>query len=531
MPGMPRRRRRAVDVLVVAGLMTGLATGVAGCTGSGGGSRGERVVVDRHLSVEVVRDDGSPVRWAWLEITAADGRQLFAGNADDGTFTRALPPGAYLLRAFDGAAAFPPRTVDVSVDRDVRLVPDGAGENLHVDVRYANGTPVRFAWIEVYDSDGRAVFGGNAARGSFDLAVAPGEHRVRAFAGARILGDRGVDLSAVADHALRFVAAADPGDDYVHAEGTTLAVDGQPFVARGLDVYNANSRGSCWTDLADHDGFESSLRSIGSSANTVRAWFFQEMAQSGGQRDWSVFDRTFALARRYGVRLVATMENEWADCNSAGEKSTSWYRDGYRHAQGSQLVAYRDWVKEFARRYEGETQLLALQLMNEASDASGAACPDDAAAVLQAWAADMVTAVKSDAGDRRHLLSVGTVGGSPASCGTRGDEWKALHAVRGIDLCEYHDYQGVTALPATVQAHIAECGALGKPVLAGELGVADDDPLRVAHARAKLDAQLSAGAAGLIVWKWAAGGVRAPDGDAAYNVVPGDPLLTLLSRY
>jgi mannan endo-1,4-beta-mannosidase len=522
---MPRRDRYAVHALVAAGL----ALGVAGCSASP--PLREVVTVDRHLSVEVVQEDGAPVRWAWLEISRADGHPLFAGHAEDGTFTRALPAGSYLLRAFDGAAALAPRTVDVAVDRDVRLGHGGAPENLHVDVRYADGSPVAFAWIEVYDADGRAVFGGNAPRGAFDLAVAPGEHRVRAFDGARIVGDRGVELSTVADHAVGFVVPADPGDDYVHARGAALAVDGQPFVVRGLDVYNANSRGSCWTDLVDHDGFEGSLRSIGSSANTVRAWFFQEMAQSGDRRDWSVFDRTFAQARRYGVRVVATLENEWADCNSAGEKSSAWYRDGYRHPQGRQLVPYRDWVKEFARRYADESQLLALQLMNEASDANGAACPDDAAVVLQTWAADMVSAVKGDAGDRRHLLSVGTVGGSPASCGTRGEEWKALYAVPGIDLCEYHDYQGVTALPAIVQAHITECTALGKPILAGELGVADDDPLRLDHARAKIDAQLAAGAAGVLVWKWAAFGARAPDGDAAYNVVPGDALLTLLSRY
>ena len=413
----------------------------------------------------------------------------------------------------------------------MRVGETSGATNLHVDVRYADSTPIPFAWLDLYDADGRSVYAGHAQRGSFDLAVAPGEYRLRAFDGRRILGDRELTVAAAADHALRLVESAPPGDDFVHARGTALSVAGQPFVIRGLDVYNANSRGSCWTDLVDHDGFETSLRAIGSSANTVRAWFFQEMAQTGDRRDWTVFDRTFALARRYGVRVVATLENEWADCNTAGEKTTAWYRDGYRHAQGRQLVAYRDWVKEFAHRYGDESQLLAVQLMNEASDASGPLCPDDAAAVLQTWAADMVSAVKTDAGDTRHLLSVGTVGGSPASCGTRGDEWKALHAVAGVDLCEYHDYASETALPPIVAAHVAECTALGKPIFAGELGVADDDPERVAHARAKLDAQLAAGVAGLIWWKWAASGVRAADGDAAYNIVPGDALLTLLSGY
>jgi hypothetical protein len=521
----------ALPVATVLAVVSATCAACGGVAADEGITPGEAAVVDRHLSVEVVHGDGTPVSWAWLEVTAASGKQVFSGHSADGTFTRALSGGAYTLQAFDGAAAFPPRTVDVSVDRDVRVAEGALGTNLHVDVHYADGTPLPFAWLDVYDANGSSVYDGNAQRGSFDLAVAPGEYRVRAFDGRRMLGDRGVSIVAAADHALRFVEPAAPGDDFVHARGTALVVDGQPFVVRGLDVYNANSRGTCWTDLVRQDGLETSLRAIGKSANTLRAWFFQDMAQTHDQRDWTIFDRTFALARQYGVRVVATLENEWADCNSAGEKNTAWYRDGYRHAQGRQLVAYRDWVKEFTERYADEPQLLALQLMNEASDATGSACPDDAATVLQSWAADMVTAVKGDAGDKRHLLSVGTVGGSPASCGTRGDEWKALHAVAGVDLCEYHDYQGDTALPEAVETHIAECAALGKPIFAGELGVADDDTRRLDHARAKIDAQLAAGAAGIVWWKWAASGQRASDGAASYNVVPGDALLTVLSQY
>ncbi len=183
MPGMPRRRRHAVDVLVVAVLMTALALG--GCRLHGQrGRKPERAGGRRPPSL----GRGGPRRRLAGSLGLARDhrrrrRQLFAGNAADGTFTRALAgwrvPAARLRRRRRFPAAHRGRVGRPRRARRRRA----SATNLHVDVRYADGTPLPFAWIEVYDADGRAVFDGNAPRGSFDLAVAPGEHRVRAFDG------------------------------------------------------------------------------------------------------------------------------------------------------------------------------------------------------------------------------------------------------------------------------------------------------------------------------------------------------------
>ena len=65
----------------------------------------------------------------------------------------------------------------------------------------------------------------------------------------------------------------------------------------------------------------------------IRGWFFQSLALrslagSGTVIDWSIFDDTLARARAAGVRIVATLTDQWGACESTPEtpKSPSWYR-------------------------------------------------------------------------------------------------------------------------------------------------------------------------------------------------------------
>ncbi len=514
-----------------------LITAALGCGAHGqddASAQSAAVTVDRHLAVAIVHADGSSVPWAWLEITTADGTSVAQGNSPNGTFALALPAASYQLHAFDGSLTLPEQGVDLSIDRDVRVAEGSTATNLHLDVRYADDTPIPWAWVTVTNAGGGQVYNGNAPHGQFDLTVGSGSFTVAAWEGSNALAPQTVSFAAASDdHALAFVESASPGDDFVRANGTALQLNGQPYVFRGVDFYNANSKNTCGGDVVDGTVLDTSLQQIGSGANAMRAWFFQDMAQTNGARDWSNFDHTITLAKSYGVRVVATLENEWAACSSPGEKDEAWFSSGYKTPQGTQLVAYRDWVKEFTARYENEPTILAIQLINEAADANddGADCPVGADTVLQAWASDMITAVKTEVGDKRHLLSVGTIGGSSMSCGTQGDQWKALHALPGVDICEYHDYEGTTALPAILAQHISECQALGKPIFAGEMGVDDSDANRTADASGKFAAQFGAGASGILMWKWAVDGQRASDGDASYNLVPGDPLLPILATY
>jgi mannan endo-1,4-beta-mannosidase len=100
-------------------------------------------------------------------------------------------------------------------------------------------------------------------------------------------------------------------------------------------------------------------------------------------------------------------------------------------------VAYRQWVRQVVTRYRFSPTILAWQLLNEAEDAaSDGSCPADASAVLKTWAADVSGLIKSI--DRNHLVSLGTIGSG--QCGASFTEYKDLHSLPTIDLCEFHDY-------------------------------------------------------------------------------------------
>ena len=336
-------------------------------------------------------------------------------------------------------------------------------------------------------------------------------------------------------------AATDP---FVRRSGGRLVANGLPYRFTGLNVYNANSvGGNCWYSMGSGGDLDASLTAAGPGKEAFRAWFFQPLATRGGVRDWSAFDHTLAVARSRGVRIVATLVNEWGQCEgwgdyAAGYKTESWYASGYKTAPSSpgMPATYRQWVAEVVRRYRDDPTILAWQLVNEAEarTAYRGSCASSAAATLKTFAADMSSLVKSV--DPNHLVSLGTIGSG--QCGAAGGAYKDLHSVAGIDLCEYHDYQS-GALPGDewngMATRIRQCRELGKPLFVGETGILGSSAGgtlagRAAALRSKLDAQFAAGVAGVLVWDWrdAAHGGSSTSG---YEVGPGDPALDVLAAY
>jgi mannan endo-1,4-beta-mannosidase len=349
------------------------------------------------------------------------------------------------------------------------------------------------------------------------------------------------DGGASAIHSIGATSATASG--WVTRSGGQLRLGNAPFRFTGMNVYNANSTGNCAYPLGAGSGLDESLTAMGSSVGVMRAWFFQYLATArDGTRDWSAFDHTLAVARAHHVKVIVTLGNEWSDCDgspnaAAGYKNTDWYRGGYRSgAQPGGTTSYRQWVADIVGRYRSNPDIMAWQLMNEAEDAAyfGGPCPRDAASGLQGFATDMADLVKSI--DTRHLLSVGTIGSG--QCGTAGAEYRALHAIRGVDLCEYHDYS-LDTVPGDawngLAERVSECAALGKPLFVGETGVKPSNAGgtltgRATLMRSKLAAQFDAGVAGELVWDWrsaAEGGSSLTD----YDVGPGDPVLGVLSTF
>jgi probable HAF family extracellular repeat protein len=336
---------------------------------------------------------------------------------------------------------------------------------------------------------------------------------------------------------------------FVSRDRTRLLLDGQPYRPIGLNIYNANSNDWCWYRM-DGNVLDDSLTAIGSGKNAMRAWFFQQLANTNGTRDWTAFDRTLAIARAHGYKVIATLIDQWGNCGATngqgyGYKDQTWYQTGYRQPDPSAIVSYRDWVQEVAARYKNDSTILSWQLVNEPearvppchqlADGSWscAGCDEPTAeTALESFASDVSSVIKSV--DPNHLVSLGTIGSG--QCGTSYLDYKKVMSVPTLDLCEYHDYSPNQWIPGDVynglQFRIEQCNALDKPLLVGELGIKPNSvggtfADRARAVASKLCAQLSAGVAGELLWAWDKNGSLLDN----FDIGPSDPVLDVLSPW
>jgi mannan endo-1,4-beta-mannosidase len=345
------------------------------------------------------------------------------------------------------------------------------------------------------------------------------------------------DLTATSPATTTTTTSTD-ASGFVRRSGAALTLNGVPYRFTGLNIYNANSASNCWYTLGP-TALSTTLNAMGSGKEAFRGWFFQALATRNGVRDWTAFDQTIAAARARGVKVIATLGNEWNQCEGGGDyatyyKNEAWYRGGYRtDVRPGTTVSYRQFVSQVVSRYKNDPTILAWQLVNEAEDRTtyGGACSSTAAASLKGFATDMAAYVKSI--DPNHLLSLGTMGSG--QCGSAGSLYKDLHSVAGIDLCEYHDYQS-GAMPGDqwngLATRIQQCRDLGKPTFVGEVGIKPttyDGTLagRADVLKSKLTTQFQAGLVGLLSWDWR----DANHGGSSltnYEIGPSDPALTVL---
>jgi endo-1,4-beta-mannosidase len=331
------------------------------------------------------------------------------------------------------------------------------------------------------------------------------------------------------------------GSYFVQRSGSQLVLDGKPFRFVGMNVVNAASTGECSYALASGPLLDESLTAMGGGVQVIRVWFFQGLATADGLRDWSGFDHTLAVARSHGVLVLPVLVNQWRECDGPrGEagtfKDARWFVSGYAttSADGT-LVPYRDWVGEVVSRYRDDPTILAWQLVNEAEVKpfqSSRSCSVGAARILKRFAADVSGLIKSI--DSNHLVSLGTIGNG--QCGAERSEYKELHKLRGIDLCEYHDYhRPFVAIPGDrwngLQVRIDQCRSLNKPLFVGESGIKPRGvgglAQRAGAFAAKFVARRAKGVDGELIWAWNANGSR-PD---RFDVGPGDPILDMLARF
>lgn len=322
--------------------------------------------------------------------------------------------------------------------------------------------------------------------------------------------------------------------NFITRSGSNLLLEGEEFTFTGINVYNANSDGTCGASL----DMQQAIDEIGPGSQVIRAWFFQDLATDAGVRNWARFDNTLAIAEANGVKVIPVLANQWADCEQGlGFKDRAWYQDGYEtEVDPDGLVAYRDWVEEIVTRYQGNSTVAFWQLINEAEiqDVQNGDCDTvtDPALTLRSWADDVSTLVKSI--DSNHLVSLGTIGGG--QCGTQEDEYEFVHDLPNIDLCEYHDYTPNEPLPGDefngLLVRLDQCDSLDKPLFVGEAGIKPDDvggtlDDRAEAFAAKLAAQFDAGIKGFLAWAYTGGPSTVDD----YDIGTGDPTLDVLAGF
>jgi endo-1,4-beta-mannosidase len=328
--------------------------------------------------------------------------------------------------------------------------------------------------------------------------------------------------------------AAAPKPQFVTASGTELRYNGAPYRFTGLNIYNANSTGSCWYDMVSGTTLSDSLNEISGSSEVFRAWFFQSFATVGGVRSWTAFDHTLAAAKAHGLKVVVTLSNQWGDCESSGYRNETWYKGGYLRREPGGTTSYFEFVRQVVKRYAKDPTILAWQLVNEAEvkPARDGPCSAKAAKILKAFAKDVSTAIKAI--DRNHLVSLGTIGGG--QCGTQGAEYQDVMSVRTIDLCEFHDYDFAATMPGDIynglQVRLNQCAALSKPLFVGEVGIRPSDvggtlAARASQLEGKLSAQFAAGIVGALAWAWDKDGSTLTD----FDIGPGDPALLVLAAH
>jgi len=320
---------------------------------------------------------------------------------------------------------------------------------------------------------------------------------------------------------------------FVERIGTQLNVDGKPWQFIGYNLPCANpfvmdeAQLGHYLDVIQQD----------SGANVIRAWMFQT---NGGPGNWGPFDRLITALKARGMRVVATLTNEWnggCDAGAGPEKTVDWYQAGYRTPDVGHALSYRDYVVEMAKHFANEPTIALWQLVNEAQantkDPSGqlrCSSEDNQAGeqALRAFADDVTGAIK--AVDPHHLVNLGTLGGD--ECGIVGAAaYQYVHDGL-LDACEFHDYgHSAIALPGgndLLADRIQQCAKLPhgpKPLFVGESGIQGNvqpdggppsctpwptcspfelspDTLtrRASFFAAKIKAAFGAGAVGYILW-------------------------------
>jgi len=402
----------------------------------------------------------------------------------------------------------------------------GAVSNTKSVSFYLDGAtqPVRVENVSPYDFAGT---GGSGSANLYDsAALVSGTHRIKAVRYFR------TGAAAVSTEAT-FVASSSPpvsDTNFVSHSGTQLVVAGRPFRATGYNFHWIGDDSCPGPSAAETEAAFAAI------AATSKGAVVREAMYQGGDDNlaFTRFDHNVAVAKKYGIRIIPMLANEWTNCEpSSGNKHLPWYQTGYTQRNDGYPLSYSDYVTKFAKHYANEPTIAWYQLVNEpdARSASGSCDEPSAASALRKFADTNAAAIK--AVDGNHMVDLGSI----SWCGGQGNNFQFVNSGK-VDLLDiYHDYGAAT--DRSVSSHLAAGKALGKPSFVGESGICADvnsagtctgtvDSASLAQRsvffQAKMKAYFDAGASGYLIWNWGTT-------SRGWDVAPGDPTENVMASF
>jgi mannan endo-1,4-beta-mannosidase len=242
-------------------------------------------------------------------------------------------------------------------------------------------------------------------------------------------------------------------------------------------------------------------------------------------------------------------------CDGDHWQDPSWFDGGFMDvfnspsnsdASGHTPLSYWDYMQDVVNRYKNSPALGMWEPISEPSAATcdgnfypgtcwgHTSCPDEAVAAASLRHFFDVVGAEIHSLDPNHLVESGMMGGG--ECGAVGSDYGYVSASPGIDVLSYHDYYVGAAMGGDqtngVAVDIAQAAALGKPIIAGEMGLdAGTAPgcmtlaTRSTEIQAKIQAQMAAGTSGVLIWDW----LPAPSSTCTTDTFPGDPLMAVVA--
>ena len=339
-----------------------------------------------------------------------------------------------------------------------------------------------------------------------------------------------------------------------------LELDGRPYTFVGVNAYEIGTEFGINAGCGGQES-DAQLNQLFSSLppnSLVRFWAFQDAIATNvnsDQLDWAPLDRVFAAAAAHGQRLIVTLTDQGGVCDGNHWQDPSWFEGGFQDVfdspsnsdgSGHTPLSYWNYLQDVVNRYKNSPALGMWEPISEASAATcdgnyypntcwgHTSCPDEAVAAAALRHFYDVVGAEIHTLDPNHLVESGMLGGG--ECGAANNDYEYVSASPGIDVLSYHDYYPGTAMGGDqwngIAVRIAQAAALGKPIIAGEMGLDAGSAAgcmtltaRSAQIQSKIQTQMEAGTSGVLIWDW----LPAPSAPCNTDTYPGDPLMAVVA--